>query len=218
MAPAPALVRGIAERKFAMPFVVPAPRAVRRDDVAHMLRLPLGQSRTGLVSLDSAPFPYDGRVPGTNATFLNASLDGRPAHRTGSGRVYSADETYSDNRSLVHMPKGFNVHGRGVIVLFFHGHGAKLERDVWHRQRLPAQVSMSGVNAVLVAPQFAVDARDSSIGRFWQPGALRQYLNEVSGELARLYGDPKTEPLFARMPVVIVGYSGGFLPAAWGLA
>lgn len=210
-APAPRL-------RAVTPVVVPMPRHVRRSDVAHALRLPLHQTRTGLIPIASAPFPYTGSMPGSGSAFLNATVDGRPAHRTGSGRLYLADETYSDNRSLLHLPRGFNVNEPGVIVLYFHGHGAKLERDVWRRQQLPEQISMSGVNAVLVAPQFAVDARDSSIGRFWRPGALRRYLDETAAELARLYGDPKSVTAFARMPVIIVGYSGGYLPAAWGLA
>lgn len=200
------------------PVVVPMPRLVRRSDVAHALRLPLHQTRTNLIPIASAPFPYEGDVPGSGASFINASVDGRPAHRTGSGRLYLADETYSDNRSLLHLPRGFDVNKPGVIVLYFHGHGATLERDVWRRQRLPEQITASGVNAVLVAPQFAVNARDSSIGRFWRPGALRRYLDETAAWLARLYGDPKAEPAFARMPVIIVGYSGGYLPAAWGIA
>src|SRR4030081_1145192 len=32
-----------------------------------------------------------------------------------------------------------------------------------------------------------------------------------------LYADPGAAKTFANMPVVIVGYSGGFLPAAWSL-
>ena len=168
--------------------------------------------------MSSAPFPYNGRVPGTGEAFLNASTEGRLAHRTRGGRLYTADETYSDNRSLFHIPKGFDITQPGVIVLFFHGHGAMLKRDVWERQRLPAQITASGVNAVLLAPQFAVDARDSSIGRFWQPGALRQYLNDAARQFAALYGEPGTEAEFARMPIVVVGYSGGYMPAAWGLA
>ncbi len=213
-----AVAESIARPRLVTPVVVPMPRRVRRSDVAHALRLPLHQTRTSLTPITSAPFPYEGQVPGTGAAFRNASVDGRPAHRTGSGRLYLVDETYSDNRSLLHLPRGFNVNEPGVIVLYFHGHGATLERDVWRRQRLPEQISMSGVNAVLVAPQFAVDARDSSIGRFWRPAALRRYLDETAAELARLYGDPMAEAAFARMPVIIVGYSGGYLPAAWGLA
>lgn len=220
--PAPALAaaapRPAPDDRGATTVIAPMPRLVRRSDVAHLLLVPLHKAQTSLLPIASAPFPYAGRVPGSDAVFLNASVDGRPAHRTGSGRLYLADETYGDNRSLLHLPRGFDINAPGAIVLYFHGHGATLERDVWRRQQLPHQITMSGKNVVLVAPQFAVDARDSSIGRFWQPGALRRYLDETARELARLYGDPKSEAAFARLPVVIVGYSGGYLAAAWGLA
>jgi len=76
---------------------------------------------------------------------------------------------------------------------------------------------MSGVNAVLVAPQFAVNAADSSPGRFWQPGAFRRFVGEAGKKLARLYGDPEKAKPFENMPVVIVAYSGGYLPAAWSI-
>jgi hypothetical protein len=40
---------------------------------------------------------------------------------------------------------------------------------------------------------------------------------ESADHLARLYGEPGAAKTFANMPVVIVGYSGGFMPAAWSL-
>ena len=105
----------------------------------------------------------------------------------------------------------------GVIVVFFHGNGATLERDVRDRQLVPQQISDSGVNAVLLAPQLAVDAADSSAGKFWQPGGFKRFIDESADHLARLYGDPDAAKAFANMPIVIVGYSGGFMPAAWSL-
>jgi hypothetical protein len=63
----------------------------------------------------------------------------------------------------------------------------------------------------------AVDAADSSAGKFWQPGGFKRFLDESASHLARLYGDPNSALVFANMPVVIVGYSGGFLPTAWSL-
>ncbi|MHA1164000.1 MAG: alpha/beta hydrolase, partial [Alphaproteobacteria bacterium] len=159
-----------------------------------------------------------GPVPRSSKPFLNFKDRGRKGRKTRSGRVYWADKTYSDRRVLLHIPRGFDTGKPGVIVLFFHGHGATLARDVVPRQRLPAQISNSGLNAVLVAPQFAVDARDSSAGNFWKPGGTRRFLNEVAPQLARLLGDPQAGDVFAKMPVVIVGYSGGYVPAAWTLA
>jgi hypothetical protein len=117
----------------------------------------------------------------------------------------------------VHVPEHFDARKPGVIVVFFHGNGATLERDVRDRQMVPQQISDSGVNAVLLAPQMAVDAADSSAGKFWQPNGFKRFMDESTAHLARLYGDPNSAKAFASMPIVIVGYSGGFLPTAWSL-
>jgi hypothetical protein len=175
------------------------------------------EDQTSLVSLKSSAFPYFGNNPSTDAPFLDISKGDRKGHRSYGGRVYWQDETYNDNRVLMHVPENFDVRKPGVIVVFFHGNGATLERDVRDRQLVPQQISDSGVNAVLLAPQLAVDAADSSAGKFWQPGGLKRFVAESADHLARLYGDPGAARAFANMPVVIVGYSGGFVPAAWSL-
>jgi hypothetical protein len=149
------------------------------------------QANTRLVGFENSAFPYAGK----------------------SGR----GSRYSDNRVLVHVPAGFDARKPGVIVVFFHGHGATLARDVRDRQLLPKQISDSGTNAVLVAPQLAYDAADSSAGKFWERDGLKRFLEEAAGQLADAYGDPRSEDVFARMPVVIVSYSGGFETAAWSL-
>ena len=178
---------------------------------------PAKEDQTTLVSLKSSAFPYLGNNPRTDEPFLNISKDGRRGHRGMGGRVFWQDETYNDNRVLMHVPEGFDVRKPGVIVVFFHGNGATLERDVRDRQQVPQQISDSGVNAVLLAPQLAVDAADSSAGKFWQPGGLKRFVTESADHLAELYGDPRAAKAFANMPVIIVGYSGGFVPAAWSL-
>jgi hypothetical protein len=177
----------------------------------------LREDLTALVSMKSSAFPYFGNNPASDAPFLNISKGDRRGHRSYSGRVYWQDETYNDNRVLLHVPEHFDVRKPGVIVVFFHGNGAMLERDVRDRQLVPRQISESGANAVLLAPQMAVDAADSSAGKFWQPGGFRRFMAESAEHLARLYGDPSTAKTFASMPIVIVGYSGGFLPTAWSL-
>jgi len=151
--------------------------------------LPVKEPLTKLVEFDAAPFPY------------------------GGGRG-----SYRDRRVLLHIPKDFDARRPGVMVLFFHGHRATLERDVRDRQEVPAQISASSMNAVLVAPQFAVDAADSSVGRFSQPGAVARFVAEAADKLARLHGDPLTAKTFANMRIIIVGYSGGFLPTAYSLS
>ncbi len=178
---------------------------------------PVREDLTTLVSLKSSAFPYFGNNPHTDQPFLNISKGERRGHRSYSGRVYWQDETYNDNRVLMHVPENFDIRKPGVIVVFFHGNGATLERDVRDRQLLPQQISDSGANAVLLAPQLAVDAADSSAGKFWQPGGLKRFVTELADHLARLYGDPGAAKAFANMPVVLVGYSGGFVPTAWSL-
>jgi hypothetical protein len=144
-------------------------------------RIPAGQTKTDLVSFQSAPFPHEGR-------------------------------SYTDNHVLLTVPPGFDANRPAVMIVFFHGHGATLARDVRDRQKLPDQIAASGVNAVLVAPQFAFDARDSNPGKFSDAGGFKRFLDEAALQLAKLHGDPRTIRTFANMPVVIVSYSGGFGP------
>jgi hypothetical protein len=195
----------------------PAPYRVASLAPTVPYQRPPREDLTTLVSLKSSAFPYFGNNPHTDEPFLNISRGERRGHRSYSGRVYWQDETYNDNRVLMHVPENFDIRKPGVIVVFFHGNGATLERDVRDRQLVPQQISDSGANAVLLAPQLAVDAADSSAGKFWQPGALKRFVTESADHLAKLYGDPAAARAFANMPVIIVGYSGGFVPTAWSL-
>jgi hypothetical protein len=190
---------------------VPVPQQV------YTRRGPVRYTKTSLVALASSPFPYRGLVPSTNRPFLEVMEDGRLGHRLGSGHVYFEDQTYNDNRTLLHIPKGFDARRPGLIIVFFHGHGANIVDDVFTRQQVPAQISRSGANAVLIAPQLAVNAADSSAGKLWERGGLRRMLNEASMHLGRLYGDARATGAFRTMPVVIVAYSGGYVSAAYSL-
>ncbi len=206
------------ERITAEAAAAPAPSSYRVASYAPTL--PLERPRedlTTLISMKSSAFPYFGENPRSEASFLNVASGDRKGHRSYSGKVYWQDETYNDSRVLVHVPEHFDAKKPGVIVVFFHGNGATLERDVRDRQLVPQQISDSGVNAVLLAPQMAVDAADSSAGKFWQPNGFKRFMEESTSHIARLYGDPNSAKTFANMPIVIVGYSGGFLPTAWSL-
>ena len=170
------------------------------------------EAKTTLVDFETAPFPYHGTMPGSDRPFLNAGQEAHRGHVNFRGHVYWESETYSDDRVLLHIPPHFDINRPAVMVVFFHGHGAELARDVRDRQELPAQITAAGVNAVLVAPQFAFDAADSSAGKFWQPDAFKRFLDEAAQKLAKMYGDPRGVAAFANMPIVIVAYSGGFGP------
>ncbi len=177
---------------------------------------PLPQAKTTLVEFDNSAFPYRGDIPEKNLPFLDAADGDRRGHTAPRGGVYW-DETYSDRRVLLSIPKGFDPNKPALIVLYFHGNLAKLARDVRDRQQVPRQVAESGLNAVLVAPQLAVDALDSSAGRFWEPGFFARFLDEAAARLAKLYGHESAHAAFANAPVAIVAYSGGYLPAVWSI-
>ncbi len=171
-----------------------------------------------LVPFETAPFPYDGVSLDTGRPFFDVTSNGVRGHRSIRGGVYWEQETYRDNRSLLFAPVGFDPNEPAAIVVFFHGNEATLERDVANRQDVPGQLARSGLNAVLVAPQFAVDALDSSAGHFWEQGAFAAYVGEAGDHLADLLGDRRLANRFDRLPVILVAYSGGYYPAAFATA
>lgn len=179
--------------------------------------MPLAEAKTVIVPFRHTPFPYRGMIPEKDKPFMDVVAGSRRGHTSPRAGIYWEDQTYSDRSVLISFPKGFTLAKPAMIIVFFHGNGALLQRDVVDRQQIAEQVSDSGLNAVLVAPQFAHDALDSSAGSFWTPGYFRQFLDEADGKLAEAYGEPKKREAFAKMPVVLVAYSGGYNPAAYAL-
>jgi hypothetical protein len=179
---------------------------------------PLKEAKTQLIAFNNSAFPYRGVIPGTKKPFLDVKNGKRLGHTTLKGDVCWEDTTYSDRRSLLYLPAGYNPQLPGLIVLYLHGQGATLERDVQVRQAIPRQIAESGQNVALVAPQLALDAPDSSAGNFWKPGHFAKYLDEAAERLMRLYGDRRAGPHFNAAGVVVVAYSGGYLSTAYALA
>lgn len=178
---------------------------------------PMKRSIRAYVPFEHSPFPFTGTIPGKEEPFLDVEKDGRKGHTSPRGGVYWQDETYSDRRVLLDIPKSFDPAKPGVIVVYFHGNKSKLERDVVAKHQVPRQVARAGLNSVLVAPQFAVDALDSTAGRFYEPGFFAKFMNEAAVQLAKVAGDPKLRGTFDAMPIVIVAYSGGYVPAAFAV-
>jgi hypothetical protein len=199
----------------AAPSVPAAPAAPSFSDA--------GGVQVAYVEFKNSAFPYHGAIPASEDSedagkpFLNVDENGRLGHQSPRGGIYWEDQTYNDRRVLVAASPNFDPKAPGVIVVYFHGNNATLARDVVGRQRAPHQVANSRLNAVLVAPQMAVDARDSSAGNFWREGGFAAFLDEAESKIARYYPNA-TRADFARMPVVVVAYSGGYLPAAFSLA
>ena len=171
-------------------------------------------------SFQNSAFPYHGLIPnyqetGKSRPFLDVDDNGRLGHSSPRGGLLWEDQTYNDRTVLLAAPQSFDPRRPGVVIVFFHGNMATLERDVVARQQIVRQLAESGLNGVLVAPQLALDAPDSSAGKFWSPGGFAGFLNEAEAKLGDFY--PGARGAFRRMPVVIVAYSGGYLPAVYSL-
>ncbi len=115
--------------------------------------------------------------------------------------------------------KNFDINKPAVMVFFAHGHKATLEQDVIRRQKVLQQLEKAGLNAVLVAPQLAFNAKNSSAGRFSEPGFANKFFDEAAEKLAQMHDEKKynqgrpskqTVDTFRRMPVWMVSYSGGY--------
>lgn len=177
----------------------------------------LNEDIVTLVAMKTSAFPYHGDDPESREPFMNVREAGRLGHKSPRGGVRWEQDTYSDKRTLLAMPAGFNLGRPAALVVFFHGNDCILDRDVVGRQRVPAQLAQSGINGVLAAPQLAVDARDSSPGNFCREGYFARWLSEVAAQLATLHGQGAKPADFASLPIVLVAYSGGYFPAAWVL-
>ena len=163
----------------------------------------------------TSPFPYAGQPPGQDKPFLDVEKDGRRGHTSPRGGVYWEDTTYSDRRVLLHIPRGFDAARPGVMIVYFHGNLATLERDV---QRQPAGAAAGrAVRAQRRAGGAAVRRQRARFERrrFYEPGVFRRFLEEAADRLAQLHGDRAARAAFEGLPVVIVAYSGGYAPAAW---
>jgi hypothetical protein len=126
---------------------------------------------------------------------------------------------YHDDTVIVFVPSHYRFdEDEGVATLtHFHGHTTTAERAMMSHQ-LREQVIDSRQNAVLVVPQLAVMAADSSCGRLEQPGALRALLAEAVATAAHegrgTLGDAQF-PRSAHLGTVCVSaHSGGYHAAA----
>ena len=170
---------------------------------------------TFIAELGNAPFPVGPDAVDQRGLPFWHGVDAASGQRyrdLGPGRRYTEAATYSDARVLVHGARGFDPAKPFRLVLFLHGHGSEIEATVGRALDLPGQVDRSGVNAVLIAPQLALDAQESVPGKFVEPGRAAAFADEASGVLRRMLGGD--DAAWRRAPIVVVAYSGGYRTAA----
>ena len=185
--------------------------------MTHSITLAGGELRAAMFPMQYAPFPLKRNIIDSGVPFFNVTENGRRGHLSPRGGVYWEDETYSDNRVLLTLTEKFNEDNHPFIVVYLHGNLTRLERDVIERQLIPQQVSDSGINALLLAPQLAVDALDSNAGNFVDQDFFTGFINEAIDTAARWQGDDRLALKLAKAPILLIAYSGGYMPAAFAL-
>lgn len=204
----------------AAPAATPTPaHAPARPDAGEVLCHDRPDCRLTLVArLRYAPFPYDGPVGDGKQPFFDRRdpVTKERLHSVGEELAYPERPHYRDNRVLIHVPPRFDPKRRFHLVVFFHGHDSEILRTVADELAVIRQVNASGRNVILVAPQLARDARDSSPGKLGRPGGLGRLMNEVADVLAARLGR-RHRAAFGAAPVALVGFSGGYKTVAYGL-
>jgi hypothetical protein len=134
----------------------------------------------------------------------------------------SGGSPYRDDTVIVFVPEHFRFREpEGVAALIhFHGHNTTADRAI-EAHELREQLADSKQNAVLVVPQLATMAADSSCGKLETPGGLLRLLREAIATAAAtgrgVLGDAAL-PRDARLGTVCISaHSGGYHAAASSL-
>ncbi len=161
-----------------------------------------------------APFPYEGKFADSGRDFYDVvdPVTGSRLHTTPAGRRLAEDRHYRDNRVLFFIPPLFDSAKPFFYLLFFHGFLTTAARSV-HDFRLTDQVAASKQNVIFIAPQLAVDAEDSSPGKFFGKNAFRAFMAEAAGYISEDTGLFQTER-FKTAPIILSAFSGGYKSVA----
>lgn len=129
---------------------------------------------------------------------------------------------HGDDTVIVFVPEKYRFRAEeGVSALVhFHGHNSSAERAI-AAHALREQLVDSKQNAILVVPQLALYAADSSCGRLATPGALSRLIGGAVSTAARIGKKTLGESRFPERPrlgrVCLSAHSGGYHAAACSL-
>lgn len=130
--------------------------------------------------------------------------------------------SYGDDSVIVFVPDSYRFRPEEGIssLVHFHGHNSSAERAIV-AHALREQLVDSRQNAVLIVPQLAMLAADSSCGRLQMPHGFSRLLRSALSTTARL---ARTTLLDARLPeraelgrICVSAHSGGYHAAACSL-
>jgi hypothetical protein len=181
--------------------------------------------RSLLGALASAPLLSFGRA--SLAAELSPRLKSLSRDERGTTLLLTLDHApfpapsapYRDDTVIVFVPAHYRFsYEEGVAALVhFHGHNTTAERAVTAHE-LREQLADSKQNAVLVVPQLAVLAPDSSCGKLESPGGLARLLSEAVATAAHegraAMGDTAFPSSASLGTVCVSAHSGGYHAAA----
>jgi len=173
------------------------------------------ESLSFVEEMAGAPFPYDGKYDDTGQSFFDWTdpNTGKRFHTNRYGLRIPETEHYSDSSVFFHLPPNFSPEKPFVFLIFFHGLDSdidKTDRDY----KIAEQVDGSGKNVILILPQLAKNASDSSPGKFFKHGAFSSFMVEAAVILGRRIGEQHL-PALRTAPVLISAFSGGYKSAAY---
>jgi hypothetical protein len=170
---------------------------------------------TFVQTLQNAPFPYSGKYEDTRVDFFDGvdPETGQRFHTNRYGDRLTEKDHYSDGRVLFHVPPHFDPLKPFAFVLFFHGFRTDITASARDHE-LTRQIDESGKNVILVAPQLARDAVDSSPGKLLRKDGFRRLM----GEVGRVMGSRMGQALrkrFDAAPILLTAFSGGYKAVAY---
>lgn len=162
-----------------------------------------------------APFPYAGEFGDTGRDFFDWAdpVTGERCHTAPNGQRYKEAHHYRDGTVVFCIPPGFDPEAPWFYTVFFHGMETTAEASL-HSYRLIDQVVESKSNAILIAPQLAVEAADSSPGKFFREGMFRLFMDEAALAVSTEMGREHIEKP-AAAPIVLSAFSGGYKSVAY---
>jgi hypothetical protein len=191
----------------------------RRTVLAALAQLPflsLTSARSAQGSAQSAQAPGRARLKMQARDELGTTLV------LGLPQAPFAGVGHGDDTVIVFVPQRFRFQAEeGVsVVVHFHGHNSSAERAI-AAHALREQLVDSRQNAVLIVPQLALLAADSSCGRLAAPSGLARLLSGSLATAARIGRTTLGEsrfPSHARLGrVCLSAHSGGYHAAACSL-
>jgi len=168
-----------------------------------------------VASLTTAPFPHSGKDVDPHFFDFTDPKTGERFRTSRTLERLSEKDHYSDSSVLFHVPKRFNPGKPFFYVVFFHGNRSDVQQCL-KDYRLDEQIESSGKNVILLLPQLAKNASDSSPGKFSRNNAFRTFMQEAAQVLSQKIGKKYRRPL-EQAPLILAAFSGGYKPLACAL-